>query len=760
MQDALALAKRCPSNSIDEVWVAQGTYYPDEGAYQNDDDRSAAFQLQNGLAIYGGFLGNETNLNERDPWHYITVLSGDIGQDDNTDAHDLVETPADIVGDNSFHVVIGSATDSSARLDGFAITGGQANGSAAVKEHEGGGLFAQTGGPTLNQLTFVGNIAEEGGAMTLVAGSAPQITNTWFGGNVAGDYGGALHNESSDPTLTNVLMSGNLAVAGGGAIYNLNSSPELNNVTIAGNTAGGSVALSGFTPQAVQVAPRGGGIFNLTSSKPLIRNSIIWNNEDDSGVGTASASIHNQDTGSTPTADYSDIQGRDSIIGLIFDPLDTIDDDPLFVAPVTPSSAPSFNGDYRLKGLSPVIDEGDNSFNSLPTDLAGNPRKQGASIDMGAYEAAPTPDFSVHKTSDTPTAAVGDTINYTYEVINTGSVAITGLTAVDDLLGPITLSTDNLAVGASATGNLSYTVLAGDLPGPIVNTATVTGTVGASTTVVMTDTVDVSLSYRPQIAVSISADKGSALPGETVTYDYLVTNTGDVELSSVAVNDSRLGAITLDATTLAPGASASGTAAYLVQGSDLPGPLANTATASGDSPAGTTVQDQDTAVVSVISPAQPSDQYLPVVLKFYPPATPTPTPTNTPTITPTPSPTPTNTPSPITCQNVVGNSGFEDLSAWRLETTAYTAAYSTVQRHTGARSVRTGITNQLDNIFSYSSAMQTITIPLMPPRPTCATTFTRRRPRRWLLSRRKMRWRSKNTRRVRPVISSWSLSWI
>ena len=397
------------------------------------------------------------------------MLSGDIDQDDNTDAHDLVETPADIVGDNSYHVVMAAAPTAPQMLDGFAITGGQANGSLAAKQHEGGGFFAEAGSPTLNNLTFVGNVAEEGGAMTLVGGSNPSITNASFRGNAASDYGGALHNESSNPTLTNVQMSGNRAAVGGGAIYNLASGPELTNVTIAGNAAGGTVSLATVAPAAVDIAPAGGGIFNLTGSKPEIRNSVIWNNEDSTGTGTTSASIRNLDTSSTPSADYSDIQGLTSIGGLIYDGT-SIDADPQFVAPVGPASAPSFGGDYRLKGDSPAIDVGNNAFNSLPKDLAQRPRIQGATIDMGAFEATSAPHVALHKSVNTPTAKVGATVSYTYEVVNTGAVTLTAISATDDRLGTVDFGVSELAPSASATTALSYTVSEGDLPGPLTNT--------------------------------------------------------------------------------------------------------------------------------------------------------------------------------------------------------------------------------------------------------------------------------------------------
>jgi hypothetical protein len=73
------------------------------------------------------------------------------------------------------------------------------------------------------------------------------------------------------------------------------------------------------------------------------------------------------------------------------------------------------------------------------------------------------------------------------------------------------------------------------------------------------------------------------------------------------------------------------------------------------------------------------------------------------------SPTPTPIPGP--CGNLLQNSGFESTSAWEIPTTAYSAGYSTAQAHTGSRSMRTGIINSADNVFSYSDFRQKVTIP-------------------------------------------------
>ena len=74
-------------------------------------------------------------------------------------------------------------------------------------------------------------------------------------------------------------------------------------------------------------------------------------------------------------------------------------------------------------------------------------------------------------------------------------------------------------------------------------------------------------------------------------------------------------------------------------------------------------------------------------------------------------PTPTNTPPPGACSNFIQNSSFEYTGVWEIPITVWSAGYSTDRAHTGSRSMRTGITNPLDNRYSYSDARQTVTIP-------------------------------------------------
>ncbi len=110
LQDALAVA-----SAGDQIWVARGTYQPDLGGGQTPLNRNATFQLVDDVALYGGFRGYETTLEDRVGLFDDTVLSGDLRGDDRPD---FVNTD-----DNSYHVV---TITSSEVLDGFTIRGGNA----------------------------------------------------------------------------------------------------------------------------------------------------------------------------------------------------------------------------------------------------------------------------------------------------------------------------------------------------------------------------------------------------------------------------------------------------------------------------------------------------------------------------------------------------------------------------------------------------------------------------------------------------------
>jgi YVTN family beta-propeller protein len=67
-------------------------------------------------------------------------------------------------------------------------------------------------------------------------------------------------------------------------------------------------------------------------------------------------------------------------------------------------------------------------------------------------------------------------------------------------------------------------------------------------------------------------------------------------------------------------------------------------------------------------------------------------------------------PGALPCEDVIENGGFEYDGVWEIPETDWPAAYATKRAHSGNRSMRIGIANPANNVFSYSSARQEVTI--------------------------------------------------
>ncbi len=204
----------------DEIWVAQGTYYP-----TSDTDRSKSFTPTSGIKLYGGFAGSETDINQRDWQANPAILSGDIGvSGDSTD--------------NSYNVVLMLQPDSTTVLDGFVVAYGQAD-NVAMSAHNrdrfvcGGGLYMEAGDwdafATIQHCRFYKNTAysQGGGVMlngTLDGRVAPRFNNCIFESNRAGDSGGGLSRYGGSGIERGAELKGctfvkNSADKRGGALY-------------------------------------------------------------------------------------------------------------------------------------------------------------------------------------------------------------------------------------------------------------------------------------------------------------------------------------------------------------------------------------------------------------------------------------------------------------------------------------------------------------------------------------------------------------
>jgi hypothetical protein len=400
--------------STNEIWVAKGTYYPAKDRTGNSnpaDNRTKTFHINKNLKLYGGFLGNELTISERIIGDNPTILSGDLGIPDNNT-------------DNSYHVLIITGP-SGGIIDGFIIQ----KGNAYYTENDN---FSSSGG----------------GIFYLPLSSASfNISNCIFNDNQA-IVGGAIYS-SPYQAITNCVFNNNKAIFGGGAIYIVNGQ-YIENCVFNNNKTGGS----------------GGAIFNVSENYTTshINNSTFFNNEASS---YGNAIYHYIDvTYPTPQGAYCNIKntifkdannGRKEIVlsgwgdmlGVVGDELfyylnNCISDtdipmysyeaptglekiiktnfliaNPLFINesnPIGPDNKWRTADDgLRLKPCSPAINAGDNSFVpvDITTDIAGEPRIQLGTVDIGAYESNSNtlPTMAMENTSVTENQA-GTTLYY------------------------------------------------------------------------------------------------------------------------------------------------------------------------------------------------------------------------------------------------------------------------------------------------------------------------------------------------------------
>jgi trimeric autotransporter adhesin len=340
-----------------EIWVAAGTYYPDEIGPSNTNNRDDNFLLKNNVTLLGGFPASGTPGRAQRNWKMnVTKLSGDIDKNK-------------ALSNNAYHVLLTYHASSTAVIDGFTITGGNAD--YYFPYYQGNKPPTEWGGGMMNEF------------------SSPTIINCNFTGNAALQDGGGIFNNNSSPTIINCRFTGNTAV-NGGAIFNYHRcSTTLINCSFWGNTAsyGGSIYNVGIYEYTASIAnsslincsfygsqsPYGAAILNNQYGTATLSNCILW--------GTSQ--INNWDAySSRADVSYSIVQGGYSGTG-------NKTTDPMFVDPV--------NGDFHLQFCSPAIEAGNNTVvANIASDADEAVRISHKKVDMGAYESQESRIFYVN----------------------------------------------------------------------------------------------------------------------------------------------------------------------------------------------------------------------------------------------------------------------------------------------------------------------------------------------------------------------------
>lgn len=439
LQDALACVRAGAGScaGVDELWVAQGSYYPDEGAGITPGDRNATFSLIDGVGLYGGFNGSEYARSQRQWSSRVTVLSGDV---DNNDAQVPAASLADVAGSNSGHIVTangagGTPITAGTVLDGFTLSGGWFTGVAGSAFWCNGRGTGSSCGPTLRNLTIVANASAvflDGGAG---GDSSPVIWNSAFRDNESfTGTGGALliagNGGKAHPVLVGASFIHNTAEHEGGAIaincvtLGSNCSPTLINASFNRDSAENSGAIrvdrssltvvnatfrdvrsSGSTSMVIGIISTGtlaasfvnvtitgnhgaAGVpaISQTGGSMLVANSIVWGNTSTEVAATSGTLEVRQSTIGSGCPAGATCSG-------------VLTGDPFFVNGAA--------GDLRLLGPSSAANSGDSGFlpldlfdidgdgntgEKLPLDLDGRPRLVDSlqpgtpRVDRGAYE--------------------------------------------------------------------------------------------------------------------------------------------------------------------------------------------------------------------------------------------------------------------------------------------------------------------------------------------------------------------------------------
>ena len=274
--------------------------------------------------------------------------------------------------------------------------------------------------------------------------------------------------------------------------------------------------------------------------------------------------------------------------------VDELTGDEWEIASLAPGASEEFDTSYTVTEADILAGSVVNTATAEGT--SPDPDKPDVPVNPGEEEE-PTetekPSLFVEKTAQPDEDGVynlGDEIHYVIKVTNNGNVTVNDITVKDELTGD-EWQLDSLTPGESEEYHATYTVTEEDiLAGSITNVATAEGTdpdedpvdqEGEET--VPTDSADSHLTIH-KATTSDPGDDGAYDLGDTITYEIIAANDGNVTLNNVIVTDELTGDEWI-IETLAPGASETFEAEYVVTEEDIHnGSVVNEATATAEGP--------------------------------------------------------------------------------------------------------------------------------------------------------------------------------
>lgn len=355
---------RAHANGETQIWVAAGTYYPDESSNGDSDDREASFTVGEGLSVYGGFVGGETHISERPVRMHEsapTILGGDIDQSGHERARE------DSVA--SYHIVRITGT---ALIDGFIVTGGNDDRPTTLSNADGvgGGLVVDGGSPTgvitptIRNCVFANNSSTAMGASIAFVNAGGLVVNTFVTNSGGGDHFTRI--VSATAARTNVEAPPDMLFP-----------VTMKNVTIAGNGGQAFFDLEG------SLDPRRSSKIVFTAENSIIVRNALDLPEGSPTIFDSDATLRNV----IFDQQRRYCNGRDltceNVSGAAAEIV--IDGFGYVLGPASP--ARDF-GDVAF--LPPDTDDldGDGDTNeAIPVDASNGPRIHGRTVDAGAFEA-------------------------------------------------------------------------------------------------------------------------------------------------------------------------------------------------------------------------------------------------------------------------------------------------------------------------------------------------------------------------------------